>query len=386
MNVLKRSPVLGAALFGLLVLPNGASGAQFIHEFGETREYHDHWLRVCPLAINRGCRAVTYTQTREDGFFLEGRLSLEQSAETGELSLQFLDAGPVSASGDANGLKYQFKFSNGEMVNVPMTSTIVQRERLVQDPKAISTLLPLMKRGNWMTISVLNGADKADGAQTYSLIGLTAALDAMEATAKATRNKTAFIDNLTLPGSNWRAREGWPGEYPSGFTVVQTHTRMLRQTPNTSAQKETACTFQKGATYHVWNSARVESQGLRFVSFQEITTFRVNVPTEVTIIGRQADPRRITLAKEAVWNSIHYLAEGIHIAEYEGTSYEADQALFQNSTQIDGPKNPQTQQWMRMTCDDGQTGWLDMESVRKDQRVTAPNVQEYGKASDLNQP
>ncbi|MEM9676596.1 MAG: hypothetical protein AAF890_00950 [Pseudomonadota bacterium] len=384
MEILKRSLVLGAALFGLLVLPNGASGAPFNHTFGETREYHDHWLRVCPQTANRGCRAVTYTRTRENGFFLDGRLSLEQSTQTGDLSLRFLDEGPMAAASGVPSLTFRFSFSSGEAVDVPMTTTIVQAERLVQDPKTISTLLPLMMRGNWMNVSVLDASGNTDGGQTYSLIGLTAALEAMEATSKTTKSQKAFIDNLTLPGSNWRAREGWPGEYPSGFTVVDTHTRTLRASPNTAAATKVACTFQKGATYHVWNNTRVKSQGLRFVSFQEITTFKVDAPTEVYIIGAQADPKQITLAKDAVWNSIHYLAEGIHIAEHEGVSYEADQALFQNSTQISGPKNPQSQEWMGMTCDDGQTGWLNMDDVRKEKRFTTPNVQEYGKASDLN--
>ena len=62
----------------------------FHHKFGETREYHKHWLGVCDDSVKGGCRAVTAMFTTDDGFFLHGRLAINQHWQTGDYKIQFI--------------------------------------------------------------------------------------------------------------------------------------------------------------------------------------------------------------------------------------------------------------------------------------------------------
>jgi len=372
------------AIFAGLAQPSESSAEPFNHKFGEVREYHKHWLRVCPQDTLRGCRAVTYTNT--DGFFLTGRLSIERSPQDGSYTLRFLDESETARPEGVQRPVYRFSFTNGEVMDAAVTTNNTYSERFTDDAETVSRLLLLMRRENRMTVSGpgATGVVGSGTPQTYSLIGFSAALDAIESEVRAIEDRAAFIRNLELPGPNWRASEGWPGEYPAGFTVARQHTRMLRAAPKLSASRTIRCTFPTGATYHIWNPNRVRKQDLRFVSMQETSTFRVNVPTSVFYTDQDKRSQSMILRKGDVWKSIRYFAEGLHEAEFEGKAYEAEQNLFQNSTQIAGPDRPQLQQWLGMTCPDGRTGWLNMADTQNDERLNGPNVVEYGKASDLN--
>ncbi|MEL6968211.1 MAG: hypothetical protein AAGM04_12590 [Pseudomonadota bacterium] len=357
-------------LTAVLALSQSARAGPFKHAFNEIRQYHQHWLRVCPMDGDRLCRAVTYTRTSGDGFFLEGRLSIERTAAG--YAMRFLDEGVAGIEARGKAISYTFVFSNGEQVTAQLSSNNVVSERETTDQSTINTLLPLMKAANWVRIAAIGSGGQG---QTYSLLGLSAALDAMGKPAEKQANRPK-------PEPSVHRAETWPGEYPRGFTVSQTHERKLFVEPSKTSQQTVPCAFTRGATYHVWNTARVTAEDVKFVAFQPITQWRTNANVEV-IEAKAGNNQPFILPAGARWTSLQYLAEGHHILEYDGVRYFGENNLFENSVQTDGPTDPITALWLGKRCESGRTGWLPMDALVDDLRVTGPNIIEYGKADDL---
>ena len=83
MRHISCSRVVSIGLVVLAAINAPALAEPFQHKFGELREYHKHWLAVCPnrhvpsemMSYGSTCWASTYTGT--DGFFLDDRLSFD---------------------------------------------------------------------------------------------------------------------------------------------------------------------------------------------------------------------------------------------------------------------------------------------------------------------
>jgi len=379
-----RNAALLVALTVPLSTPVTAHAQAFDHQFGEVRQYHDHWLRVCPQKDMRSCRAVTYLKTDDSKFFLLGRMSVERASDGGTYTIRFLDESITSVPNGLDTPVYQFAFSNGEKVAVTMRTNRTYSERFVDDQAVVTRLLALMKSENRVTIS---GPDAAGAvgvvpAQSYSLIGLTSALAAIEGAAETVKQKANFIKDLPLPGSDWYAADGWPGEYPIGFTVKASHSRLVRSMPTDGAPKNVACAFKAGATYHVWNTKRVSTDDVRFVSLQETSMWKVDRPTFVYYTDKEERSQKVIIRSGETWRSLRYFAEGLHQIQFDGKLYEADQVLFSTSTQISGSKTPKLQQWLGRSCDEGKSGWLRVQDMSEDARFGAASIPAYGKAFD----
>lgn len=363
--------VIFAAFLGSETAP--AASKEFRHDFGEIRQYHQHWLRVCPEKGDRLCRAVSYTRTSDDGFFLEGRVSVEQTKHGFAFRLMDETAPATAKAGQST--NYVLEFSNEARISISLWSTNVVFEREAGSSGAVNALLPYMKATNWMRVW---RADAPESAQTYSLIGFTAALRAME---RARGQQSA-------PASKTRSRQrrvhksvGWPGEYPAGFTVKSTHKRLLYARPSFYARRTIPCTFKAGATYHVWNAARVKAENLQFVAFTEITRWRTKTAVTVDVYMSEGGTP-VSLPAGTEWLSIKFLSEGYHVLEHDGVQYIANHTLLQSSVKIAGPERPATALWLGRRCTNGTVGWLPIQEWMSDDRYGRPKIIKYGAAQD----
>ena len=168
------------ALFSSVWLTQSADAEPFQHEFGELREYHKHWLAVCPNKFQpsstnwylRQCWVSTYTG--KAGFFLQRRLSVTRDRVTGEQAVTVIVDGyekiekvqPVVA-----------RFSNGSSFQFAYGKSFKQSKHANEFQLTIENtgeLLTNMKQSNWMTLTI----PLKSGPQVsfYSMIGLTSAL------------------------------------------------------------------------------------------------------------------------------------------------------------------------------------------------------------------
>ena len=66
--------------------------------------------------------------------------------------------------------------------------------------------------------------------------------------------------------SAWYRAPFWSGEYPSGVGVQSPTTVQIRAEPSLDVSPSIKCELPEGANYHPWNKARVQNDGLEFLS------------------------------------------------------------------------------------------------------------------------
>ncbi len=193
----------------------------------------------------------------------------------------------------------------------------------------------------------------------------------------------ALAQSVEAYDEGWYKAPFWSGEYPNGFSVVKTTTVQLRPTLDPKAARSIACDLPQGATYQVWNSARVEEQALGFISFTRIAEYKVKEAYEATL-HRTDDgtETKIAFKRGDQWRYLVYYAEGTFLMEYNGVKYDGDQSMFDVSEQL-GDTNAY-EEWLRINCSNNQWGWLFMGDISLDDgNFVGPNITEYGTAKDL---
>ena len=167
-----------------------ADGTWFLHRFGEMRAYFGDWLAVCEDAERGACRAVQIklegdetrvgparlaVHRREAGAYLL-TLRMRGMPESGRDPVVFVVDGHVLplAPGD-------WRPGEPDAPNVLETLTI-------ERPEVTEDVVRRMEAGLRLTVSYGGGGGPRGGDQTvFSLRGLTAALDAIEARAEENR-------------------------------------------------------------------------------------------------------------------------------------------------------------------------------------------------------
>lgn len=181
----------------------------------------------------------------------------------------------------------------------------------------------------------------------------------------------------------WYRAPYWSGEYPGGFSVAKTTTVQLRPTLDVTAEQTIACELPQGATYQTWNQSRVEEQGLHFVSFSKIATYKITEPYEATLYNHlDGTELKVAFKKGDTFRYLVYFGEGAFLLEYDGVEYDGDQDLFEHSVQ-QGDSNGY-EEWLRINCSNNQWGWLYMGDIDLEGGVfVGPNITGYGTAEDL---
>ena len=183
--------LFAGSFLGLVGAPSPGQAEPFRHRFGELREYHKHWLAVCPdkhIPTSKSeyattCWASTYRG--KVGIFLIDQLSVSRNRQTGAYGITFVtdayerrEREPPVSLRFSDGTKMQFSFGN-QVVNTRSSNKFALAE------SEVDTVLAAMKRTNgmWLFLPTIRGEE----AVRYSMIGVTAALTFTRKYANATR-------------------------------------------------------------------------------------------------------------------------------------------------------------------------------------------------------
>ena len=155
-------------------------GEPFQHRFGELREYHKHWLAVCPnkhdpqskSSYQTTCWASTYLG--KSGDYLLGTLSVSRNRVTGAHGITFVTDAYTRLDRTA---PVSLRFSDGAKMQFSFGTQIVNTRSINQFAIAdseVEKMLSAMKRTNGMTLILPTDSGKEKF--RYSMIGLRAAL------------------------------------------------------------------------------------------------------------------------------------------------------------------------------------------------------------------
>jgi len=186
----------------------------------------------------------------------------------------------------------------------------------------------------------------------------------------------------------WYKSDGWSGEYPYGFTMAKDITILIRETLDPDAPKTISCDLKRGATYHQWNSNRVKSDQLEFVSLTRIKTYEVksDFRDELT---RKSDGSTIsmTFKKGDRWFFLKYLGEGAFVLKFKNDVYVNGGGLFGKSTEISPTNGDQDtyNEWLKLKCANSIVGWIFVKDIKSVPGFAEANIPEYGEASDQSE-
>lgn len=172
---------IGATVFALSLANPLVAQEWFLHQFGEQRAYHGDWLAVCSEEGAGPCRMVQTGKDAGSDAFFDNRIALHRIDGTPDWSVVIMDRGMYAGEvtrvwAEIDGEVFVLtEWSIGEMgiPNVAETVTITQ-------PALTEPLVAAMKAGNRMVVRY-DPVGAGDGASQYSLRGVTAASNAIEA-------------------------------------------------------------------------------------------------------------------------------------------------------------------------------------------------------------
>ncbi|MEQ9259494.1 MAG: hypothetical protein RIG84_10365 [Roseovarius sp.] len=173
------------ALLAGLVLVAAPAVAQewFTHSSGELRAYHGDWLAVCADEGEGPCRAVTTAVDPGSQAFFDLRLAIHRLDASPDWAVEVMDRGMPGEALTA--LSFSF---DGEVVDLPpgaweqgdfdgynAVDTVV-----IRDAEIAADLVARMKPGT-AVVMTYRPRGEGDGVARFSLRGVTAAADAIEA-------------------------------------------------------------------------------------------------------------------------------------------------------------------------------------------------------------
>lgn len=201
-----------------------------------------------------------------------------------------------------------------------------------------------------------------------------------------------LLDEVTgAYGIAWNVDEGWPGEYPNGFSIeAEGGVIPARSLPMISQPHDLSCPLDKGVTIHQWNHDRVEEDDLRFFVANEIYIHDViadgsitawpldDLETEMTLEFTPGD----TIAET------RYYGEGYGEIMVDGRRYQTDlQALFDFVSEPNNTDEEVSEEhlWALITCDDADAtrAWVLHAEALKVPGVIETPMTEYGMSYDL---
>ncbi len=155
----------------------------FQHRFGELRAYHGDWLVVCAEDGAGPCRAVQSAPDPGSDAIFDTRAALHRIDGTPDWVLEIMDRGMDSAALTAVRIVI-----DGERIDIPpggwrigeLTVENVAETIVISDAAINADLVARMRAGNRMQVQY-DPPGTGDGLAAYSLRGITAATNAINA-------------------------------------------------------------------------------------------------------------------------------------------------------------------------------------------------------------
>ena len=183
--------VLGLLSTTFLFAAYVANARPFLHPFGELREYHRHWLAVCPDAHEPGsgfeyksnCWTSTWTGNKDGTFsgpFPGDRLSVHRNRTTGEMAITFVSEVVENIN---TSRPVRIRFSKGSVREYQYGTSVTPNRNSGNEYtfaviKEVDELVQQMKAGDHLIITM--PTKSGERPMFFSLIGLTGALGFLE--------------------------------------------------------------------------------------------------------------------------------------------------------------------------------------------------------------
>ena len=184
----------------------------------------------------------------------------------------------------------------------------------------------------------------------------------------------------------WYISGGWPGEYPPGFSVLDENvTLMGRKFMHEDEPKVVTCRVPQNATYQLWNSGRVESDNLEFVTVSERLEITINTDTTVDAPTDEDFTNTLDLKAGDVLTYLRYVGEGWAVMEHELTEYQIEENSLNGVSDVDkvfdGSKKDYL--WAQISCaDDARTrAWLLFDEVIKTEGMVMSPITGFGESA-----
>lgn len=166
-----------------LALPAGAQD-WFQHPSGDLRAYHLDWLAVCAEDGDGPCRVVYSAADIGSGAAFDRRLTVRYDGAAGTWTPEVMDRGMPESELS----RITFAFGEGEPVDVPPLAVApgeaetenVAETFTVSDPALADILVAEMRAGRRLLVTYEPGGT-GDAEADFSLMGVTDAMDAVEA-------------------------------------------------------------------------------------------------------------------------------------------------------------------------------------------------------------
>ncbi|MDJ0922578.1 MAG: hypothetical protein QNI84_15730 [Henriciella sp.] len=189
-----------------------------------------------------------------------------------------------------------------------------------------------------------------------------------------------------IPGydESWYISDFWPGEYPDGFiiggenTVLPGRSEMKRALPH-----DVDCAVEKGANYSPWNHDRVEADDLIFRSAAKMTPVFIMGDVEIET-GFSQDVQPLSLKSGDVILYKSYLAEGYFLGEFDGETYELNEADLMDFA--DFQFGGEDDLWVNVACTGGERAWLLLREVQREPFILPTEYTSFGETSDVLAP
>lgn len=184
----------------------------------------------------------------------------------------------------------------------------------------------------------------------------------------------------------WHVAEGWPGEWPRSFAVIEDNVAITaRSELRLNATENVECPLSQHANYHPWNNVRIEQDKLEFVAAEQIETITVDADTslEAETLEAPYDTINLDLKAGESFEIIQYGSEGFAEIRFKGKTYGAfpyDLAVPHTLT----PENAQKHLWVRVLCQNGERAWLRHAEMVGVKGFTEGKPLGFGEATDLD--
>jgi hypothetical protein len=168
---------------GCLWTAPAAAGDWFLHEFGELRARFGDWLAVCEDSGDGSCRAVQTFRDPGSAAFFDGRPAVIRNDGAPGWVFEAMDRGldntavsEVGLSVDGHAMPLPTEgWSRSRDPSAPPRDSVV-----IADPTATDAAIALIQPGSRLTFTYAP-AGSGDGVAVFSLRGVTAALNAVDA-------------------------------------------------------------------------------------------------------------------------------------------------------------------------------------------------------------